>query len=97
MDYLFGFAEIVPWRCEECEGRFYARPIPFRFLFYAHCGICGNLKLKRISAEHVPGILGFFGRVLRFPAWRCEPCRHKFFSLRPQVRESGEIAANPSH
>jgi hypothetical protein len=70
-----------------CETRFHARAMPFHHLRYAHCGICGNLELKRISAEFVPGVVSFFGRLLHLPALRCEPCRHKFFSLRPVWRE----------
>src|SRR6202040_4097925 len=58
-DYLFGFAGILPWRCESCALRFYARVMPFRTFLYAHCGICGNLELQRISAEHVPGTTAF--------------------------------------
>jgi hypothetical protein len=57
--------------------------LPFRYLFFSHCGICGNLDLKRISPELVPGPLSFAGRMMRLPAFRCEPCRNKFFSLRP--------------
>jgi hypothetical protein len=90
-DYLFGMVGIIPWRCEECEGRFHARPVPFRFLLYAHCGICGNLDLQKISGDHVPGILSFAGRVLRVPALRCAPCRNKFFTVRPQHQQAHSL------
>lgn len=66
-----------------CEMRFHARAIPLRLLFYARCGICGNLELQRISAEKVSGLKSVAGRLLGLPALRCAPCRHKFFSLRP--------------
>jgi hypothetical protein len=79
---------IIPWRCQECESRFHARSLPFRYLLYAHCSICGNLDLKKISPEHVPGALSFAGRFMRIPALRCEPCRHKFFTVRP-LNENG--------
>jgi hypothetical protein len=75
--------------------RFYARALPFRNFFYAHCGICGNLELRRISAEFVPGAASVLGRILRIPALRCEPCRHKFFSVRPLLREVQGVAATP--
>jgi len=65
-------------------------------LIYAHCRICGNLNLQRISAERVPGAMSFFGRILDFPALRCESCRHKFFSVRPLRRSQKEIAAAQS-
>ena len=76
--------------------RFYARAMPVRNYFYAHCGICGNGELQRISAEHVPGITAMFWRVLRIPALRCEPCRNKFFSMRPLLKELERVEATPS-
>jgi hypothetical protein len=93
-DYLFSAVGIVPWRCGACETRFYARTIPVQHLFYAHCGICGNLELKRIAPEYVPGVVSLVGRILHLPALRCEPCRHKFFSLRPVWRGEPEAAAS---
>jgi len=65
-------------------------------LFYAHCAICGNFELQRISAERVPHVTAIFWRILRLPALRCEPCRHKFFSVRPLRREEPRVAAAPS-
>jgi hypothetical protein len=65
-------------------------------LLYAHCGICGNLDLQRISADRVPGVMSFFGRILDFPALRCVSCRHKFFSLRPMRRSQKGVAAAQS-
>ncbi|HKV63989.1 MAG TPA: hypothetical protein VJO16_18925 [Candidatus Acidoferrum sp.] len=94
-DYLFGVAGLLPWRCEACALRFYARLMPFRTFLYAHCGICGNLELQRISADHVPGMTAFLGRILGLPALRCQPCRHKFFSVRPLRHEERSAAAAP--
>ena len=82
-DYLFSVVGVLPWRCSECETRFYERAFPLRHLFYAHCAICGNFDLQRIAPERIPGLLPVVGRFLRLPALRCEPCRHKFFSVRP--------------
>jgi hypothetical protein len=95
VDYLLGFVGVVPWRCERCETRFHARPIPFRYLVYAHCRICGNLELQRISPEYVSGPASLAGRLLRLPALRCAPCRNKFISLRPVLREQPQ-SAEPS-
>jgi hypothetical protein len=50
---------------------------------YARCGNCGNLELQRISPDKVAGALFLVGSLLKLPALRCAPCRHKFFSLRP--------------
>jgi len=93
LDYLFGFVGILPWRCASCGARFHARLMPFRTFFYAHCGICGNLALRRISAARVPGGTAILGRILGLPALRCEPCRHRFFSMRPLRREERPVAA----
>jgi hypothetical protein len=78
---------MLPWRCKNCHMRFRARLLPLRILFYAHCANCGNLQLQRISPEHVRGAAATFGRILRLPALRCDPCRHKFFSVRPLRHE----------
>jgi hypothetical protein len=96
LDYLFSLAGILPWRCESCAVRFHARLMPFRTFLYAHCGICGNLELQRIAAEHVPGVTATLGRMLGLPALRCEPCRHKFFSVRPLRREEPAVTATES-
>lgn len=85
-DYLLSVVGVLPWRCTDCEIRYYARAIQPRHLFHAHCGICGNLELLRIAPKRVPGLLPVVGRLLGLPALRCEPCRHNFFSLRPLIR-----------
>jgi len=90
-DHLLGFAGVLPWRCESCEARFHARTMPLRLLFYAHCAICGNFELQRISADRVPHRTAIFWRILRLPALRCDPCRHKFFSVRPLRREEPRV------
>ena len=94
-DFLFSAAGVLPWRCETCHTRFRARLMPLRTLFYAHCANCGNLELQRISAERVPGARAAFGRILRLPALRCDPCRHKFFSVRPLRQQADPVAAAP--
>src|SRR6266481_8534288 len=95
-DFLFSAAGVLPWRCKTCQTRFHARLLPLRILFYAHCANCGNLKLQRISAEHVPGAAAALGRILRLPALRCDPCRRKFFSVRPLRHEERPAEPAPS-
>lgn len=57
------------------------------FVRYAHCPKCGNFDLKHIARERVKkGSLLFLKRMLVFPAYRCEPCREKFFSVLPYRR-----------
>ena len=94
-DHLFAVVGVLPWRCGSCAARFRARLLPLRTLLYAHCGICGNLQLQRIAAQRVPGMTRILWRMLGLPALRCEPCRHKFFSVRPLRREARRAAATP--
>lgn len=57
------------------------------FLHYAHCPRCGHFDLERISPERVTwGVLLPLKRWLGFPAYRCDPCRLKFFSVLPSRR-----------
>ena len=57
--------------------------MPLSHSFYAHCPICGNLELKRISPEYVNSMTALVWRILRIPAFRCDPCRYKYFSILP--------------
>ena len=57
--------------------------MPLSDSFHTHCPICGNLELKRISSEYVDNPLGILWRLFRVPAFRCEPCRYKYFSILP--------------
>jgi hypothetical protein len=70
-----------------CSARFRARSSSLGNLLCAHCSICGNLQLKRISPDLVSGFRARLWRLLGVPAYRCIPCRHKFFSLLPLSKE----------
>jgi hypothetical protein len=85
-DHLLSIIGLLPWRCSGCELRFYALAVPVSLYFHAHCSLCGNFELQKISAEHVRGHASFIGRMLHLPALRCDRCRHKFFSVRPLRR-----------
>ncbi len=83
-DWLAGVAALRPWRCIRCKSRFYGNAVALTFLRHAHCPRCGNLELQRIAKEWVvEGRLRWFFRSVNAPAYRCEPCRHRFFSFRP--------------
>ena len=97
VDYLLAVGGVLPWRCESCDTRFRARRIPFERLLFAHCRICGNRTLERIAPEHVPGQASFLARILGVPAFRCGPCRNKFFSIRPRWRVGHNQAAVQDH
>jgi hypothetical protein len=48
--------------------------------------MCGNLDVPRISSEHGMGLLAWVFRLFRAPAYRCAPCRNRFFSFRAHRR-----------
>jgi len=81
-DYVVGIARLRPWRCRACDARFYAWATSIGYVWYVHCGMCGNLDVQRISSEHGMGMLSWIYRLFRFPAYRCAPCRNRFFSFR---------------
>lgn len=86
-DYLIGLSGLRPWRCRICKLRFFAGVVPVSFAFYAHCSLCGNFNLQRISRNHVfEGWSAGLFRLLRFPAYRCAPCRNRFVTFLPHRR-----------
>jgi hypothetical protein len=80
-DYTLGAIRLRPWRCRSCNIRFFASKVPMPFLFNVHCRKCGNLDIQRISREHVTTWYAWLFRLLRVPAYRCAPCRERFFSF----------------
>jgi C4-type Zn-finger protein len=95
-DYIFSVFGLYPWRCKQCETRFHSRLMSLSDTLHAHCPICGNPDLKRISSEYVDSSFAFLWRRLSVPAYRCEPCRHKYFSVRPQRTAEREMAGMTS-
>ena len=89
-DYILSVFGVYPWRCHDCHGRFHARLMPLGDSVRVHCPICGNQDVKRIAPEHVESPMGFLWRLLRVPAYRCPPCRHKYFSVRLRRDEEAE-------
>lgn len=85
-DYILGLAMLRPWRCRGCEQRFYAWSVPVAYAWNVHCGICGNMDLQRIPSEHGAGRLAWVFRLFHLPAYRCSPCRNRFFSVRSYRR-----------
>jgi len=68
--------------------------MPLSHSLHAHCPICGNVSLKRISPDYVNSLTGPLWRFLRIPAFRCEPCRYKYFSILPMYNaHNGEAQA----
>jgi hypothetical protein len=86
-DFFATLVGLRPWRCEGCEDRFYAWTVAIPFVRYVHCPRCGNFDLQHVARERVErGTLITIKRFLGFPAYRCDPCRQKFFSLLPHRR-----------
>jgi hypothetical protein len=81
-DYVVGVTRLRPWRCRACDTRFFAWATPIGYVGYVHCGMCGNMDVQRISSEHGMGMLAWIYRLFRAPAYRCAPCRNRFFSFR---------------
>lgn len=74
---------LFPWRCQTCEARFFAGLVPPKFFTYVHCPNCGNLDVEHVRRERVVGgVWTTIKRVMKFPAYRCDACRTRFFSLR---------------
>jgi hypothetical protein len=86
-DFFATLIQLRPWRCQACDLRFYAWTVALPFVHYVHCPRCGNFDLEHIASERVEqGTLVFLKRFLGFPAYRCDPCRQKFFSMLPYRR-----------
>lgn len=79
---LLTVLDLRPWRCRSCDLRFYGWKVALPHTFYAHCPKCGNFDLQGIARDRVEeGSLNVLKRLLLFPAYRCPPCRERFFSL----------------
>ncbi|HUK53879.1 MAG TPA: hypothetical protein VL099_11370 [Candidatus Binatia bacterium] len=92
-DYALSAVGVLPWRCPTCESRFHARHVPVSLLTRAHCPRCGNPNLQKISSDRVEeGFLLPIKRILKLPAYRCDPCRMKFHSLRPRYHSARPAA-----
>jgi uncharacterized protein with PIN domain len=72
--------------------------VALAFSRFAHCPRCGNFNLEHISRERVDtGFLVFARRLLHFPAYRCDPCRQRFLSLRPFRKIVPSMVPAPQH
>lgn len=82
-DRLQSLVGLRPWRCRTCDARFAAWSVPAKFAMYVHCAHCGNMDLQTVSRDRVvEGVTRFFFRAVRAQAYRCDGCRHRFFSIR---------------
>ena len=95
-DYALSTFGVYPWRCSECHERFHSRLMSLGDFLHAHCRRCGNHELQRIDPGHVDARFTLLWRALQIPAFRCEPCRYKFFSIRPVRRTTETVVSAPS-
>jgi len=83
-DFLGKLAGLRPWRCLTCDIRFHAGAVALSFERFAHCSRCGNFDLEVIPRDRVEmGAFVALKKFLGFPAYRCDPCRYRFFTLLP--------------
>ena len=80
-DHALSLVRLRPWRCRVCKRRFYAWLTALSFQLHVHCRRCGNLDVQRISSKHVERWHSGMIRLMGIPAYRCDPCRHRFFSM----------------
>jgi DNA-directed RNA polymerase subunit RPC12/RpoP len=74
---------IKPWRCLECDARFWARRMPLSLLRYVHCSECGSVWVQKIPGLRVDrDRLGALKQAAGATAYRCPRCRRRFFSIR---------------
>ena len=83
VDFLLSAFALEPWRCRNCERRFHAVAAGVVRYLHARCTVCGSSDLRRMDPMYVSGPGFHIGRTLRLPAYRCLPCRNKFFSIFP--------------
>ena len=94
-DFLSSLGGLRPWRCHTCDLRFYAGRVAVAFSRYAHCPRCGNFELDPIPSDRVErGALLFLRRLMGVPAYRCDPCRQRFFTILPVRRIVPSMASS---
>ena len=98
IDFAFTLLACRPWRCHSCERRFYAWRVAISFSHFAHCPRCGNFDIDPIARDRVErGTLILLKRLLNFPAYRCDPCRERFFTIRPYRKILPSSKPRPEH
>ncbi len=94
VDYSLSLFSFYPYRCKECETRFFRfRKKDLRIApeIWTRCPKCSGTRINRVSKNLVPRTsANFFGRMLSFPAYRCPTCRTKYFDFRPIKKDQSE-------
>jgi hypothetical protein len=86
-EYALSILGLLPWRCADCQKRFYGRRVPLRLVVRAHCSRCGNLELESIQRKKLEHSVGArLATYLGARALRCDYCRYNFASWRPLWR-----------
>jgi len=85
-----------PFRCLDCDGRFYANVLLLSRLAYAKCPKCLGLELtnwqkKNYRLSTLKRLLITFGA----RRYRCGTCRHNFVSFRPPAPSQASTEYEP--
>jgi hypothetical protein len=85
---------LYPFRCNSCNGRFWASVWLFSAWRWAKCPLCLSLNLTDWPKRHYR--IGWWTEILTAlgaQKYRCSRCRNNFVSFRPRSPEfEGEMA-----
>ena len=77
---------MYPFRCMDCNARFWVSVWLFSKLPFAKCPKCLNVQLTVWPAKYfAPNLLRSFAIMLGARRYRCMPCRYNFVSFRPML------------
>lgn len=72
-----------PYRCLDCNERFFAPILPWRDLFFSSCPRCHRMDLNGWTGKtYTPPFWTGLKVSLGAHKWRCEYCRFNFASFR---------------
>ena len=84
---------MYPFRCMDCDRRFWVSVWLFSKLPFAKCPKCLNVQLTTWPAKYfAPSLWRTIAVMLGAHRYRCMPCRHNFISFRtmlPPTAQSG--------
>lgn len=85
---------MYPFRCMDCDRRFWVSVWLFSKLPFAKCPKCLNVQLTTWPAKYfAPTLWRSVAVMLGAHRYRCMPCRHNFISFRTMQPTIAESAA----
>ena len=77
---------VYPFRCMDCDTRFWVSIWLFSKLPFAKCPKCLNVQLSVWPAKYfAPNLWRSVAIMFGARRYRCMPCRHNFVSFRPML------------